>query len=243
MGTWYQTYLKSYQSLCNVTLPLHLEQYIFTNLGSNSPHLTEGRMYFVICTVPFFASPSFSRDVVFQFSVLCLGLALPKCALLGGFDPLAVFFRRGSLSFQFDGLGGGHCTRPWGGEKSKRRRRRGHCSGLLGSVPTTWVPLGTSLHWPQLQAPHLKWRVGLKILWGFYTWLSEACCVTWKTLSSTSTLYRSLVGPKDWVVWRWASRNSQIYMGSCLSPGLWVPPVKGRWVVIAVATGDQAVFS
>lgn len=33
------------------------------------------------------------------------------------------------------------------------------------------------------------------------------------------------VGSSDWVVWKWASRNSETYRGNCLSPGLWVFPL------------------
>ena len=53
---------------------------------------------------PFFASQSFQRDA-FHFSVLYLGLPLPKCACYGCLSSVAVFFIMDNHSSQFDGLG------------------------------------------------------------------------------------------------------------------------------------------
>lgn len=70
--------------------------------------MTYGRMYFVTGTISFFASHSFSRDVLFHFSVLYLGLILPKYALLGVFDLFGYILRMDNHSSQFDGLWSGY---------------------------------------------------------------------------------------------------------------------------------------
>lgn len=184
-----------------------------------------------------------------QFFTGCLILFL--CALFGLNSSKTCFVRsvwplwpqRDNHSSQFDGLRSGYPTRPWWRERSERRRRWRpllwsselwcHNAGKCGRLPSLTPASDSSL----------KCRVGLKLLWGWYLTLWSMLCHVKDPFSNYHPPVH-WVGLPDWVVWRWACRNSKIYRGSCISPGLWVSPGQGRWVAVAVATGgDQTLFS
>lgn len=149
--------------------------------------------------------------VLFHFSVLYLGLILPKHALLGVSDLFGCILRLDNHSSQFDGLWSGYLDttfneRPvtweaWGQMmKKKEHQERDEETIFLvwALILPEWVILGTSLQWPQLQTLHLKWRVVLKSLWGLHLTLWRMLCHV-KDLSSITTLQITVWGPQiEW---------------------------------------------
>lgn len=102
-------------------------------------------------------------------------------------------------------------------------------------TPSEWVILGISIHWPQTQTLHLKWRVGLKSLWGL-------CPTLWSMLCHPKDPFLNYHTPDHWVGW-FGGEHLETPRPKGELPQSWAVGVPSacRWVAIAI--GYQTMFS